>query len=62
LHVKVNELNAGRDDELRQQIHDLGKVLVIAGLLKPEYDMGSEQWKKVVIQFKNLYKGKTSIL
>jgi hypothetical protein len=58
----ANELKARREDELRQQISDLCKALVIASLIKPEYDVGSEQWKKVVAQFKNFYNGKTPIL
>ena len=58
----ANELKARREDELRQQISDICKALVIASLIKAEYDAGSEQWKKVVAQFKNLYNGKTPIL
>ncbi len=57
----ANELKARRDDELRQQMSDLCKAIVISNLIKPEYDIDSAEWKKAIAQFKSLYDGKTVI-
>ena len=58
----ANELKARRDDELREQMRDLYKAVVISNLINPEYGVDSDEWEKAVTLFKSLYKGKTAIL
>jgi hypothetical protein len=57
----ANELKARRDDELREQMSDLCKAVVISNLINPEYGVDSDEWEKAVTLFKTLYRGKTAI-
>jgi hypothetical protein len=57
----ANELKARRDDELREQMSDVCKAIVISNLVRPEYGVDSDEWEKAATLFKSLYKGKTVI-
>ena len=57
----ANELKARRDDELREEMSDVCKAIVISNLISPEYGVDSDKWEKAVTLFKSLYKGKTAI-
>ena len=57
----ANELKARRDDELREQMSDVCKAIVISNLVSSEYGVDSDEWEKAATLFKSLYKGKTVI-
>ena len=57
----ANELKARRDDELREQMSEVCKAIVISNLVSSEYGVDSDEWEKAATLFKSLYKGKTVI-